>query len=117
MHEESFEIKNATIRSTMLGIEDHEIMTAYLQLDYGGSGQGFGGYGFSSFNKDTNKMIPNKYGTQFIMRVLEVVGVKKWEDLKGKHIRVESSHTKITKIGNIIEDKWYNPSEEMKGSK
>ena len=33
---------NAKITSTHLGQEDHGIFTAWLQLDYGGSGQGFG---------------------------------------------------------------------------
>ena len=38
------EIKNAIITGTYLGIEDHGILTFWLYLDYGGSGQGFGGY-------------------------------------------------------------------------
>ena len=32
------EIKNAKIESTMLGTEDHGIMTCYLYLDYGDKG-------------------------------------------------------------------------------
>ena len=39
------EIRNAVIQSTMLGYEDHGILTCFLHLDYSGAGQGFGGYG------------------------------------------------------------------------
>ena len=42
-----------------------------------------------------------------ISKVLEVVGVDKWEDLPGKYIRFEDNGwgSKVTKIGNIIEEK------------
>lgn len=108
------EIKNATISSTMLGIEDHGIMTAFIHLDYGGSGQGFGGYGFDSLKVpgDYNSgRIGSVFGCEFIRRVLDVVGVEKWEDLKGKHIRVVSDWGKVYRIGNIIKDKWFDPQE------
>lgn len=39
-----YELRNAKIRHTMLGIEDHGIFTFVLDLDYGGSGQGAGMY-------------------------------------------------------------------------
>jgi hypothetical protein len=94
------EIKNAKIESTMLGFEDHGIFTCFLQLDYGGGGQGFGGY-----------TLGGKYGSDFIKAILETVGVNEWEKLPGKHIRVKAERTKIHEIGNIIIDKWFNPSE------
>lgn len=43
-----------------------------------------------------------------ISKVLEVVGVDKWEDLPGKYIRFEDNGSIITKIGNIIEEKWFD---------
>ena len=41
------------------------------------------------------------------------MGVEKWEDLVGKYIRVESEGLGggIVKIGNIIENKWFDPKE------
>lgn len=95
------EIKNATIERTMIGIEDHGILTCMLHLDYGGSGQGFGGYEITL------------NAGQWIQKIIETVGVEKWEDLKGKHIRVESEHSKVYKIGHIIEDRWFNPEEDL----
>lgn len=95
----------------MLGFEDHGIFTCMIHLDYGGAGQGFGGYCLAGSNdKDTDGNFPNNYGANFIKKILEVVGVEKWEDLVGKHVRVKAEHTKVLEIGNILEDEWFNPS-------
>jgi len=99
------ETKNAKIQSTMLGIEAHGIMTFFLGLDYGGSGQGAGGYMLLSSKPEQDK---NAFGIAIIREILRVVGVEKWEELKGKHVRVKSSWDEVIAIGNIIEDNWLN---------
>jgi hypothetical protein len=91
------EIRNAKITSTMLGFEDHGILTCMLHLDYGSLHQGFGGYSLKY------------YGIEFIEKVLRAVGVETWEELRGKHVRVESDNLKVYRIGHIIEDRWYEP--------
>ena len=93
------ESKNAKIASTMLGIEDHGIMTCMLTLDYGGVSQGFGGYDLKY----------GPYGVKFLREILETVGVSEWEDLPGKYIRVVSDHGKVHRIGHITEDRWFTP--------
>lgn len=108
------EIKNAIIENTSLGTEGHGIMTIWLHLNYGGSGQGFGGYSLDDYDEKKEKRIGTAYGCEFIKRILEVVGVEKWEDLKGKHIRVKATLGKVLSIGNIVEDKWFNPEELVK---
>ena len=108
------EMRNAVITSTMLGIENHGIMSFYLYLDYGGSGQRAGGW-----NLDTPVKIGNTFlrrvgtaeGLSLIMKILDVVGVGKWEDLKGKHIRVKQDHTAVHAIGNIIKNEWLDFSQ------
>lgn len=104
-------IKNAIIKSVILTKEDHGLLTAFIDLDYGGSGQGFGGY---------NLYVPKRklkdagnYAGHFIWRVLEIAGVEKWEDLRGKPIRVDGGHSGIKAIGHILEDEWFNPAEEF----
>lgn len=104
------EIKNAVIKGTMLGIEDHGIMTCMLYLDFGGSGQGFGGYALDSWDRTLNRRVGTAYGTKFIMRVMEVVGVEKWEKLSGVYVRAKADHSKVYEIGNIIKNDWFNPS-------
>lgn len=81
MHE-----KIARIESTMLGIEDHGIMTAMLHVSYGGSGQGIGGYAFDQYEEETGKRAGTAFGTEWIMNVLRVAHVDEWEKLKGKYI-------------------------------
>lgn len=114
------EMKNAKIVSTMLGREDHGIMTAFIHLDYGGSGQGFGGYGFDNPKTPGDYKagrIGTVYGCEFIRRVLEVVGVEKWEDLPGKYVRVVADWGHVHRIGHITDDKWFDPkalSDELK---
>jgi len=106
-------IQNAKITSTMLGVEDHGIFTCMLYLDYGGAGQGAGGYAM-----DTPKNIGDKtvrvgtiFGMQLIIEVLRVVGVSKWEDLPGKHVRASASYDKVVAIGNVLRDDWLNFSD------
>jgi hypothetical protein len=108
------EIRNAKIISVFLGYEDHGILTAMLNLDYGSSAQGFGGYQLDSYSKENSSRIPTKACGFFIQRVLEVVGVTNWEALEGKHIRVKSTWGKVHAIGNVLKDEWFNPEEEFK---
>lgn len=41
---EDLVIKNAVIKSAVIDSDDMGLLTVWLHLDYGGSGQGFGGY-------------------------------------------------------------------------
>ena len=45
-----------------------------------------------------------------VSEILNVVGVDKWEDLPGKYIRFEDNGwgSTVTKIGNIIDNKWFD---------
>ena len=94
---------NAQIQSTMLGIEDHGIMTFMLYLNYNSCGQGFGGY-----------VLKGDKSIEAIRKILETVGVSKWEDLKGKYVRIRKPDTytgTIQSIGHIVEDRWWSPEE------
>lgn len=91
------EAVNAKITKTMLGYEDHGILTCFLVLDFGGISQSFGGYELAY------------YGLDMIEKIMKVVGVSEWENLQGKYIRVIRLGGKIISIGNLIEDKWYTP--------
>lgn len=108
------EIKNARITKTSLGYEDHRILTFGLDLDLaGGMFTTFGGYELDTYNKTTKKRECHAYSMQLIVEIMKTVGVKKWEDLKGKYIRVvdEGYNTPIRKIGNLMEDKWFDVKE------
>jgi hypothetical protein len=95
------ETKNAKIENTYLGYEGHGILTCYLALSYGGSGQSFGGY----------ELKHPAYGINFIDKILKTIGVDSWEQLSGKMIRVKAERTGISAIGHIIEEKWFSPQD------
>ena len=109
------EIRNALLEDTMLGIEDDGIATFFLYVDYGdGSHQGYGGYGLDEYSQKDKKRHGHAYGMEAIIRVLETVGVGKWEDLRGKYIRVRRGglmSDEIEAIGHITKDRWLDLKE------
>jgi hypothetical protein len=113
------EMKNAKIKSTSLGGYDggSTMLTCWLHLEYESGGQGFGGYCLDTPIRDENDNFLRRegsaYGAEFIARILDTVGVDRWEDLPGKHIRVKSEHNKVHAIGHIIKDKWFNPVADL----
>ena len=107
------EIKNAIIEEAVLDIGDRGLLTSWIYLDYGGSGQGFGGFALYLPKSFKNGSDCGDYAGHFIFRVMEVVGVGKWKDLKGKPIRVKADHSGVYEIGNIIKDDWFNPKEDF----
>lgn len=53
-------------------------------------------------------------GLEALTRIMDVVGVAKWEDIKGHYVRVKQENRLVVGIGNIIEDKWFEPREFFK---
>lgn len=76
----------ARIESTSLGYEDHGVLTAWLHLNYGGSGQGAGGYCLDGYDKETKSRYPTEHAGRWIAGIIEACGVSKWEDVKGRTI-------------------------------
>ena len=110
------EIKNARIESTMLGYEDHGILTCFLYLDYGGGGhQGFGGYAFDDYREEVRERVPVAFGAQFISSILKTVGATSWEKLPGQHLRVDATHDRVYRIGHLLREEWFDPAQLGKG--
>lgn len=109
-------IVNAVIRSTSITIADHGVLSVWLDLDYGGSGQGFGGYvlgGLRDTNAGRHKEQKN-LAAEFIVAVLLAAGVEKWDQLPGKTIRVRKTDSwgDILAIGHIVKDNlWFSPKD------
>lgn len=84
-----YELYPARIEDTFLGYEDHGIFTAWLSLDFGGSVQGAGTYILDSpEDADSGKYtrVGTAYGHDWIIQILRVVGVDRWEALQGKRV-------------------------------
>lgn len=93
------QIRNATITSTSLG-NDERGPSFWVNLTYGGAGQGFGGY-----------FLGGAFTHYVIMGILNTLEVDNWEDLKGTPVRVESDGGKVYRIGHYLKDKWFDPAE------
>lgn len=83
--------KIAKVKSTRMGVEDHGIFTTYLTLDYGGAGQGAGGYGLDTpiSDPETDEFLGrygSAYGCEWIKRTIKACGVDAWEDIPGRTI-------------------------------
>ena len=106
------EIVNARITGTRISMADHGCLTFWVYLEGKGWGCGYGGYcigrgylGADEFSAE------NGHGLEAMMRIMDVVGVEKWDDLNGKYVRCELNYPGsqgIDVIGNIIKDKWFN---------
>jgi len=107
------EIKNAIIERATITNADHGCLSAWLHLDFGGTGQGFGGYALYLPKSFTHHKKGGCHAGIFIWRCLEIGGVSKWEDLPGKTIRVKSDYSKIYEIGHIVKNDWFNPLKEF----
>ena len=109
---EDVRICNAIIQKTTLTNDEHGCLGAWLFLDYGGSGQGFGGWSLYLPQSFAYHKLESVAG-HFLYRVLEIAGVIKWEDLIGRTIRVKCSHSKVHAIGHIVKDDWFEPSKDF----
>lgn len=105
------EIKNAQITGTMLGREDHGIFTFMIYVKFDSCVScGIGGYALDYYDRESDKRAYSAKSLEAVSKILDVVGVDRWEHLNGKYIRIKDNGwgSTIDEIGNLMEDKWFN---------
>ena len=110
------EIRNAKITKASISMADHGCLTFMIFLDGGGWGCGFGGYciGHGYLGADDEEFTAeNGDGLVAMMRIMDTVGVEKWENLEGKLVRCKLGRMSdgVKEIGHIMMDKWFNIQE------
>lgn len=105
------EIVNAVLDTAELCIEGHGIFTCLLSFDFGGFHQGMGAYGLCHFDKQQDRRVGTAYGCDFIMRVMRVLEVERWADVKGQHVRVRRENGMVKTFGHFMKDQWFDPTE------
>ena len=103
---------NAIIEGVTLSSADHGVLSSFVHLDYGGSGQGFGGYALYLPNSSTHHNALSVAG-HWIWRVMEIAGVSQWSQCKGQTVRLKHEHGKVHAIGHIVKDDWFYPGKEF----
>lgn len=108
--EEDYRIENALIKSVDLSMADHGYLTLAMTLEGGSWGVVYGGYALGKGHLGASDFKGSATGTEYLMRIMDTVGVEKFQDLKGKYVRVAikglSSPVKI--IGNVLKDNWFD---------
>ena len=115
---QGYTIKNAQIISVDLSMEDHGIITLYMDLIADGFGVIYGGHILGKGYLGAKEFTSSPKAMAYIMHIMDIVNVRNFNDLKGKYLRIATRDFDRTKIiGNIIEDRWFNPEEFFKESK
>ena len=110
-------IENALIEYASISMADHRVLTFNIGLKFTSSFCCFGGYVIGHGYLGAEHFDATDKGLTAMMKIMDVVGVEKWEDLEGKYCRVKSDGwgSSIKIIGNIMDDKWFNIEEHFKG--
>ncbi len=98
--------ENAVIESVEIQYDRGEFLCPYVHVSGKGWGVGFGGVVCD--RKDSNEDCRSLTG-QFIMRVLNTVGVERWSDLEGRPVRIRhrGAGRAAVAIGHFLRDDWF----------
>ena len=110
--EAGYKIENALITNVDLSMADHGCLTLVMTLEGDSWGAVYGGYclGHGYLSAADDFFDGSAVGMEYLIRIMDTVGVEKFQDLKGKYIRVATKGwgDPVKIIGNIIKDKWFD---------
>ena len=110
--EAGYKIENALITNVDISMADHGCLTLVMTLEGGGWGVVYGGYclGKGYLGAKDDFFDGSAAGMEYLIRIMDTVGVEKFQDLKGKYVRVATKGwgDPVKIIGNIIKDKWFD---------
>lgn len=107
------EIENAQISSVSISMADHGVLTFRIFIKGHSWGCSLGNFMNGVGHLGAKEWRGNGSAIVAMMKIMDTVGVEKWEDLEGKYVRVKSEGWGSTMhcIGNLIEDKWFDLKE------
>lgn len=102
--------ENAKITSVSLTMADHGYVTFWINLEMGAGCCAIGGYCIGRGYVGAKEFKGYGEDIEAMARIMDVVGVETWEDLKGQYCRVEvdESTGRIRKICNVLKDKLFD---------
>ena len=111
-----YEIENGKITSINLSMADYGCIVLEMTVEGNGIGFVFGGNALGHGYLGADHFDSTDHALVYIMRIMDTVGVERFNDLKGKYIRFATKgwgySPKI--IGNIISDKWFDTASFFK---
>ena len=107
---EGYMIRNAKIYDADLDMSDHGCIALRMPIEGCGFGCVLGGECLGHGYLGAKEFDSYEKSLEYIMRIMDVVGVERFNDLQDKYIRVVTKgwggYIKI--IGNLINDKWFD---------
>lgn len=105
-----YKIENALIEKVDLSMADHGCFTLAMTLNGGGWATVYGGYCLGKGYLGAEEFEGNATSVEYLMRIMDTVGVERFQDLKGKYVRVATKGwgDSVKIIGNILKDKWFD---------
>lgn len=112
-----FDVQNARIVSVDLSMADHGCLTFEMTLEGNGWCVTYGNRVLGKGHVDADEFEGGAQGIEYIMRIMDVVGVDYFNDMKGKYVRVVTKGWGDTTnvIGNIIQNKWFDQQAFFQG--
>lgn len=103
-------IENALIKSVDISMADHGCITTSIALDSGSWSCIFGGYCLGHGYLGATEFDGSPKGIEMIARIMNTVGVERFNDMPGKYVHVATKGwgDTIKIIGNIIKDQWFD---------
>lgn len=105
-----YTIENALISSVDISMEDYGCVVYKIVLEGGDWGCVFGGYCLGHGYLGATNFDGSEKGIESIARIMDVVGVSRFNDMRGRHIRVATKGwgEPIKIIGNIVRENWFD---------
>jgi hypothetical protein len=105
-----YRIENARITKADLSMADHGCFTLSIVLDGNSWGVVYGGYCLGHGYLGANDFDGSAAGMESIMRIMDVVGVERFQDLQNKYVRVATKgwNGPVKIIGNVLKDQWFD---------
>ena len=106
------EIENAKITGVSISMADHACLVFKIFLEDSIGYAVLGNYKNGTGLLNGNYWEGNGSAVVAMMKIMDTVGVEKWEHLDGKYCRVEyDEQGNVERIGHIIRNKWFNVRE------
>lgn len=105
-----YRIENAQIKSVDFSLSSGNF-TFYMILKGNGIGDNHTYFCSRPIGKnDRDEISGSENGIEYILRIMDVVGVSRFNDMNGKYVRValKGWGDSVEIIGNIIENKWFD---------
>lgn len=116
LKEAGYIIENAEIINVDLSMQDHGCFVLNLVLKGSCWSVVYGGYCIGNGFLGADKFEGSPKGIEYLMRIMDVVGVETFNDMVGKYVRVATKGwgDSVKIIGNILKDHWFDAEEFFK---